>query len=81
MTGTHHSFADVPLVRYGLARTPARRFAERLLVAAGLEDPASTAPGDATRCWRSVCIHFDPNGTAISASAAWSVWRSGAMPS
>ncbi|MGN6673931.1 MAG: hypothetical protein ACTHMA_11555, partial [Thermomicrobiales bacterium] len=25
--GTHHSFADVPLLRRGLARTPARRLA------------------------------------------------------
>ncbi|HEX8969282.1 MAG TPA: AMP-binding protein, partial [Chloroflexota bacterium] len=35
VAGTHHSFADVPLVRYGLADTPARRFAGRLVVAAG----------------------------------------------
>jgi long-chain acyl-CoA synthetase len=39
VAGTHHSFADVPLVRYGLARTPARRFAGRLLVAAGAGGP------------------------------------------
>jgi 1-acyl-sn-glycerol-3-phosphate acyltransferase len=33
--GTHHSFADISLVRQGLLRTPARAFANRLLIAAG----------------------------------------------
>jgi long-chain acyl-CoA synthetase len=32
--GTHRSFADFPLVRYGLKKTPARRLADRLVVAA-----------------------------------------------
>jgi long-chain acyl-CoA synthetase len=44
VAGTHHSFADVPLVRYGLARTPARRFARRLLVAAGAGGPGWHSP-------------------------------------
>jgi long-chain acyl-CoA synthetase len=35
VAGTHHSFADVPLVRFGLRKTPARRLANRLVVAAG----------------------------------------------
>ncbi|MBV9356517.1 MAG: AMP-binding protein [Chloroflexi bacterium] len=33
--GTHHSFADIALVRQGLLRTPAHAFANRLLIAAG----------------------------------------------
>jgi long-chain acyl-CoA synthetase len=33
LAGTHHSFADMPLVRRGLAHTPARRLAGRLIVA------------------------------------------------
>jgi 1-acyl-sn-glycerol-3-phosphate acyltransferase len=33
--GTHHGFTDVPLVRHGLAASPARRLAGRLVVAAG----------------------------------------------
>ena len=32
--GTHHSFADVPLVRHGIRKTPARRFFNRLVIAA-----------------------------------------------
>jgi acyl-CoA synthetase (AMP-forming)/AMP-acid ligase II len=32
--GTHHSFADVPLVRRGLELTPARSFGQPLLIAA-----------------------------------------------
>jgi 1-acyl-sn-glycerol-3-phosphate acyltransferase len=35
VAGTHHGFADVPLVRYGLAHSPARRVLGRLLVATG----------------------------------------------
>jgi 1-acyl-sn-glycerol-3-phosphate acyltransferase len=35
LAGAHHSFAGVPLVRHGLLRTPARRLAWRLVVAAG----------------------------------------------
>jgi 1-acyl-sn-glycerol-3-phosphate acyltransferase len=31
--GTHHGFADMPLVRYALARTPARHLARRLVIA------------------------------------------------
>jgi long-chain acyl-CoA synthetase len=32
--GTHHSFADMPLVRHALARSPARPLVERLVIAA-----------------------------------------------
>ncbi|HEX9017390.1 MAG TPA: AMP-binding protein, partial [Chloroflexota bacterium] len=35
--GTHHSFADVPLIRFSLEKTPARRFAKRLVVAAAAD--------------------------------------------
>lgn len=35
--GTHHSFADVPLVRFGLARTPAAQLRRRLVVAAAAD--------------------------------------------
>ena len=35
VAGNHHSFADVPLVRFGLRQTPARRLAGRIVVAAG----------------------------------------------
>jgi 1-acyl-sn-glycerol-3-phosphate acyltransferase len=35
--GTHHSFTDMPLVRYALARTAARRHGRRLVVAIGAE--------------------------------------------
>jgi 1-acyl-sn-glycerol-3-phosphate acyltransferase len=35
--GTHHSFADMPLVRYALARTPTRQLSDRLIVAIGGE--------------------------------------------
>jgi long-chain acyl-CoA synthetase len=35
LAGTHHGFTDVPLVREGLKQTPARRLADRLVVAAG----------------------------------------------
>ncbi len=34
---THHSFADVPLLRHSIAPTPARRFTRRLVVAAAAE--------------------------------------------
>jgi long-chain acyl-CoA synthetase len=34
LAGTHHSFADMPLVRRGLELTPAHRFGRRLLIAA-----------------------------------------------
>jgi 1-acyl-sn-glycerol-3-phosphate acyltransferase/acyl carrier protein len=33
LAGTHHSFADMPLVRRGLELTPAHRFGRRLLIA------------------------------------------------
>lgn len=32
--GTHHGFGDLPLLRYSLARTPARKLARKLLVVA-----------------------------------------------
>jgi 1-acyl-sn-glycerol-3-phosphate acyltransferase/acyl carrier protein len=35
VAGTHHSFADIALVRFGLRQTPARRLANRLVIAAG----------------------------------------------
>jgi long-chain acyl-CoA synthetase len=35
IAGTHHSFADIALVRVGLRRTPTRRLATRLVIAAG----------------------------------------------
>jgi 1-acyl-sn-glycerol-3-phosphate acyltransferase len=35
--GTHHSFADVPLLQHGLTRTPARRLAGRLAIAAAAD--------------------------------------------
>ncbi|HZS00417.1 MAG TPA: AMP-binding protein [Chloroflexota bacterium] len=35
--GTHHSFADMPLVRYALARSAARRLGPRLIVVIGGE--------------------------------------------
>jgi long-chain acyl-CoA synthetase len=35
VAGTHHSFADIALVRAGLHRTPARRLGARLVIAAG----------------------------------------------
>ncbi len=34
LAGTHHSFADLPLVRYALWHSPARRLVRRLVVAA-----------------------------------------------
>jgi len=33
--GTHHGFADLPLVRHSLAQTPARRFSNKVVVASG----------------------------------------------
>jgi 1-acyl-sn-glycerol-3-phosphate acyltransferase len=40
LAGTHHSFADMPLVRRGLELTPARRFGGCLLIAAAAEGTA-----------------------------------------
>jgi 1-acyl-sn-glycerol-3-phosphate acyltransferase len=37
VAGTHHSFADLPLVRHGLAKTPARHLVRRLAIATGAE--------------------------------------------
>jgi long-chain acyl-CoA synthetase len=42
--GTHHSFADISLVRQGLRRTPAYAFANRLLIAAGAGGPGWHSP-------------------------------------
>ena len=42
--GNHRSFADMPLVRVGLARTPARRFARRLVIAAMAEGAGWRSP-------------------------------------
>jgi long-chain acyl-CoA synthetase len=44
VAGTHHSFADVALVRYGLGKAPARRLASRLVVAAGAGGPGWNSP-------------------------------------
>jgi long-chain acyl-CoA synthetase len=35
VAGTHHGFADVPLVRHGLAHSPARSRLRRMVIAAG----------------------------------------------
>lgn len=42
--GTHHSFADLPLIRFGLAQTPARRLAGRLVVATAAGEYAKAGP-------------------------------------
>ena len=42
--GNHRSFADMPLVRVGLSRTPARRFARRLVIAAMAEGEGWQSP-------------------------------------
>ncbi len=42
--GTHHSFADVPLLRRALQRSPARRLADRLLVTAAPEGVGWESP-------------------------------------
>jgi long-chain acyl-CoA synthetase len=42
--GNHRSFADMPLVRVGLARTPARRFSRRLVIAAMAEGAGWRSP-------------------------------------
>ena len=47
--GTHHSFADMPLVRYALSKSPAHRFARRLVIAAAARG-WSTAGFLATYC-------------------------------
>jgi long-chain acyl-CoA synthetase len=42
--GNHRSFADMPLVRVGLSRTPARRFSRRLVTAAQAEGEGWRSP-------------------------------------
>jgi len=42
VAGTHHGFADVPLVRYGLAHSAARRLVGYLLIATGAMGFASS---------------------------------------
>jgi long-chain acyl-CoA synthetase len=42
--GTHHSFADVPLLRRALQRSPARRLADRLLITAAPEGVGWESP-------------------------------------
>ncbi|HEX8967227.1 MAG TPA: AMP-binding protein [Chloroflexota bacterium] len=42
--GNHRSFADMPLVRVGLARTPARRFSRRLVVAVNADGAGWRSP-------------------------------------
>jgi long-chain acyl-CoA synthetase len=42
--GNHRSFADMPLVCVGLGRTPARRFARRLVIAAQAEGEGWRSP-------------------------------------
>ncbi|HEY3063933.1 MAG TPA: AMP-binding protein [Chloroflexota bacterium] len=42
--GNHRSFADLPLIRLGIGRSPARRFARRLVVAALAEGEGWRSP-------------------------------------
>lgn len=42
--GTHHSFADMPLVRQALLRTSARRLANRLVIAAAARGWSAAGP-------------------------------------
>ncbi|MGI9148321.1 MAG: AMP-binding protein [Chloroflexota bacterium] len=42
--GNHRSFADMPLVQVGLSKTPARRFARRLVIAAMAEGTGWRSP-------------------------------------
>jgi 1-acyl-sn-glycerol-3-phosphate acyltransferase len=42
--GNHRSFADLPLIRIGIGRSPARRFARRLVVAALAEGEGWQSP-------------------------------------
>jgi 1-acyl-sn-glycerol-3-phosphate acyltransferase len=42
--GNHRSFADMPLLRVGLGRTPARRFARRLVIPAMAEGEGWRSP-------------------------------------
>ncbi|HET6317791.1 MAG TPA: lysophospholipid acyltransferase family protein [Chloroflexota bacterium] len=44
LAGNHRSFVDMPLVRVGLARTPARRFSRRLVIAALAEGEGWRSP-------------------------------------
>lgn len=42
--GTHHSFADLPLIRAGLAKTPAKHLVSRLIVAISSSEFAKAGP-------------------------------------
>jgi len=42
--GTHHGFADLPLIRFGLGRTPARSLGSRLVVATAASEFAKAGP-------------------------------------
>src|SRR5207302_5468462 len=42
--GNHRSFADMPLVRVGLSRSPARHFSRRLVIAAMAEGEGWRSP-------------------------------------
>jgi 1-acyl-sn-glycerol-3-phosphate acyltransferase len=44
VAGNHHSFADIALVRFGLRQTPARRLANRLVIAAGAGGQGWSSP-------------------------------------
>ena len=44
VAGNHHSFADIALVRFGLRQTPARRLANRLVIAAGAAGQGWSSP-------------------------------------
>ncbi len=44
LAGNHRSFADMPLIRVGLARSPARRFSRRMVVAALAEGEGWRSP-------------------------------------
>jgi long-chain acyl-CoA synthetase len=43
--GTHHSFADMPLVRYAIGHSPAHRLAKRLVVAAAASEVSRAGIG------------------------------------
>ena len=44
VAGTHHSFADLPLIHFALSRSPTRALASRLVVAAGAGGPGWKSP-------------------------------------
>jgi acyl carrier protein len=81
LAGTHHSFADVPLVCRGLEQTPAHRIGRRLLIAAAAEGLPGTACGLGTPCWLSVCTRLNGSVTPRTTCGAWYAWRNPGMRS